>query len=235
MTNLSFKYGDTTISYSLSFAARKTLGIKVYPDKSVKVIAPLDTAIEKVEDKLHSKAAWIIRQQDFFLSFHPLTPPRRFISGETHRYLGKQYRLKVIEGKKESVKLQGGNITVTTKEKNNSSCIENQLKLWYKNKADYHFKQLFDESVPLIASLYKGNPTLKYRWMDKRWGSCSRKGEILLNLELIKANKKSIEYVIFHELCHLMHMNHTSEFYALLEKLSPNWRKIKDELERMMV
>ena len=71
--------------------------------------------------------------------------------------------------------------------------------------------------------------------MDKRWGSCSHNGEILLNLELIKASKKSIEYVMLHELCHLVHMNHSAEFYTLLEKLSPNWRNIKDELERMMV
>ena len=71
--------------------------------------------------------------------------------------------------------------------------------------------------------------------MDKRWGSCSPKGEILLNIELIKAPKKCIEYVIIHELCHLAHLNHSAAFYDLLAKLSPAWKKTKYELEKLMV
>ena len=235
MSEYQITYGKSIISYTLVYSDRLTLGIKVYPDKSVKVTAPMDASLQKIEEKVHSKAAWILKQQDFFLSFHPMTPPRRFISGETHKYLGKQYRLKVKENRIESVKLQGGNINVNVKDKNNSQRIEQLLKQWYKTKADVHFQLLFDECLPLVSTFYRGTPSLKYRWMDKRWGSCSRNGEILLNLELIKASKKSIEYVILHEFCHLVHMNHSAEFYTLLEKLSPDWRKIKDELERMMV
>lgn len=235
MLKEQIKYGNSTIEYSLAFAERKTLGIKVYPDKSVHVIAPTGTSMEKVSEKVHSKAAWVLRQQDFFLSFHPITPPRKFISGETHLYLGKQYRLKLVEAEKESVKLQGGNITVFCKDKDNKTRIEKLLKTWYKSKADQHFIKLFEEMAPLAKSFYKGMPTIKYRWMDKRWGSCSQKGEVLLNNELIKTPKKCIEYVIIHELCHLAHLNHSAAFYELLDKLSPDWRRTKDELEKLMV
>lgn len=228
-------YGNTTIEYKLDFANRKTLAVKVYPDKSVQIIAPLDTNIEVIREKVKSKAAWIIKQQDFFLSFHPLTPARRFISGETHLYLGKQYRLKVIESKEESVKLQAGNIYINTKSKEDKVKIEKQLKKWYKQKAEIHFKKLFEDAIPAIKKSTNLTPSLKYRWMDKRWGSCSKKGEIILNLELIKAPKKCIEYVIIHELCHLVHLNHSTAFYDLLDKTSPNWRKTKNQLEHLMV
>jgi predicted metal-dependent hydrolase len=234
-THNSIKYGTSIIEYSLAFAERKTLGIKVYPDKSVHVIAPTGTSIEKVSEKVHSKAAWILKQQDFFLSFHPITPQRRFISGETHLYLGKQYRLKLVETDKEAVKLQGRNITVYCKDKDHKARIEKQLKAWFKVKADQHFNKLFQELTLLAKPFFNGTPTLKYRWMDKRWGSCSQKGEILLNIALIKAPKKCIEYVIIHELCHLAHLNHSAAFYELLDKLSSDWRRTKDELERLMV
>ncbi len=235
MLKEQIKYGNSIIEYSLTFADRKTLGIKVYPDKSVHVVAPTGTKPEKVSDKVHSKAAWVLRQQDFFLSFHPLTPPRRFISGETHLYLGKQYRLKLIESENESVKLQGGNITIYNKKRENIKHIERLLKSWYKSKAEIYLDKVFQDLVPVIKPFYNGTPLLKFRWMDKRWGSCSPKGEILLNIELIKAPKKCIEYVIIHELCHLAYLNHSKSFYELLDKLAPNWRKTKDELERFMV
>jgi len=82
------QYGTSLIDYSFEYADRKTLGIKVHLDKSVQVIAPLDSTNEEVREKVKSKASWILRQQDFFLSFQPITPARRFVSGETHLYLG---------------------------------------------------------------------------------------------------------------------------------------------------
>jgi predicted metal-dependent hydrolase len=229
------KYGTAVIEYSLEFAERKMLGIKVYPDKSVRVIAPMGASIEKIKEKLMSKAGWIIKQQDFFLTFHPYTPARKYISGETHMYLGKQYRLKIFETDKEKVKLQAGNINVFVKSKADKSKIEKLLKKWYKQKADSHFQKLFEECIPFSKQFYKGEPVLKYRWMDKRWGSCDKKGQIHLNLELIKAPKKCIEYVIIHELCHLAHLNHSTAFYKLLDKHYPDWRTTKDRLEKLMV
>ncbi len=229
------QYGTTIIEYSLEFADRKTLGIKVHPNKKIQVIAPVNSSLAKIEKKLRSKASWILKQQDIFLSFHPLTPARRYVSGETHLYLGKQYRLKLIESEKDSVKLQGGNIEIKTKSKADNKHIENQLKKWYKSKAEIHFNSLFEESIPLSNEFYNGAPTLKYRWMKKRWGSCDKKGCVHLNLELIKASKKSIEYVIIHELCHLTHLNHSKAFYELLEKIHPDWKVTKDRLEKLLV
>lgn len=229
------KYGNSSIHYHLKFCERKTLGIKVHPDKSVYVSAPMDSDMNSIKEKVRTKAAWILRQQDFFLSFHPLTPSRKYVSGETHMYLGKQYRLKLIEDNTESVKLDAGWIRVSLNDKTNKALIKQLLRSWYKSKAEVHFNQLFEEKSHLIDKLTEESPSLKYRWMEKRWGSCDRNGTIHLNLELIKAPKVCIEYVIVHEICHLAHLNHSSAFYELLNKLYPNWRETKDRLEKLMV
>lgn len=229
------QYGNTIIDFDLEFTERKTLGIKVHPDKSVNVLAPQESPIDKIKDKIKKKAPWIVKQQDFFLSFHPLTPARKFVSGETHLYLGRQYRLKLHESSNTSVKLVGGYIHVNTKSTDDKKCIQKLLKLWYKQKAEQHFNLLFKELKPISKGFYKEEPQLTYRWMQKRWGSCDKSGKIHLNLELIKAPKKCIEYVIVHELCHLKYLNHSNAFYGLLEKVYPDWKSTKDKLERLMV
>lgn len=231
----SVSYGTTIIEYDLEFKPRKTLGIKVHPDKSVKVLAPENSSLDKIRDKIKKKSSWILKQQDYFLSFHPLTPARKFVGGETHLYLGRQYRLRLHESKNETVKLFEGRIHVYVKNKADKKTIEGLLKAWYKEKATQHFEDLFDELKPLSNSFYVGEPKLTYRWMSKRWGSCDKNGKIHLNLELIKAPKKCIEYVIVHELCHLKYLNHSTAFFNLLDKVYPDWKKTKDRLERVMV
>jgi predicted metal-dependent hydrolase len=230
----SIKYGTTIIEYNLEYSDRKTLGIKVHPDSRVDVIAPTDSTNNKIKEKVKSKAHWILKQQDYFISFRPLTPPRKFISGETHLYLGKQYRLKVKQSKEESVKLIGGNIIIKTTTKKDKERIEKQLCQWYESKAKKHFKEIFDKWISIYPSNKLKNPSLALKWMKKRWGSCDQKGKIKLNAELIKAPKPCIEYVMVHEICHLTYLNHSKDFYKLLDKHYPHWRKIKTRLEHFM-
>jgi predicted metal-dependent hydrolase len=113
----AIQFGSKQIDFYLEYSNRKTLGITVKPDLSVLVKAPVDTSLEKVEEKLRKKASWIIRQQSFFLTFHPKTPAKKFMGGETHLYLGRQYRLSIVQTKLESVKLKGKFIEVATIDK----------------------------------------------------------------------------------------------------------------------
>ena len=115
--NETIQYGSKIIDFRLEYSARKSLGITVTPDMEVLVKAPTDTTMELVKEKIRKKAPWIIKQQRFFLSFQPKTPQRKYISGETHLYLGRQYRLKILIGVDESVKLKGKFIEVTVNEK----------------------------------------------------------------------------------------------------------------------
>ncbi|MGE0930194.1 M48 family metallopeptidase [Peijinzhouia sedimentorum] len=227
----TLKFGSKVINYELSFQDRKTLGIRVYPNCKVRVIAPFDTTEEKLEAKLREKAPWIIKQQIEFLSYHPLTPPRKYINGETHLYLGRQYKLRVEKAATNSVKLYRGRLIIMRKE---NSSAKNLLSDWYKEKASVYFEETLKNILPRFARYNINQPELQVRNMATRWGSCTPNGKVILNPELIKAPKGSIEYVIIHELCHLIHHNHTRAFYDLQETIMPDWKKWKERLENTL-
>ena len=234
----TIQFGSKQIDFHLEYSNRKSLGITVKPDLSVQVKAPVDTSLEKVKEKLRKKAPWIIRQQSFFLYFHPKTPARKYISGETHHYLGRQYRLKIINyklrTKNEEVKLKGQFLEIYTRDKSN---VKELVEAWYLSMAKDKFhkiaKPLFEKFViqyNLSFIIYH----LSFRNMPTRWGSCTPKGKIILNPELIKAPKGCIEYVIIHELCHLVHHDHTQKFIDLQTKEMKDWEKWKMKLEKLL-
>jgi len=227
----SIQFGSKKIEFLVEYSARKTLGITVTPDIDVLVKAPIDSSIDKIKEKILKKAAWIIKQQSFFLSFQPKTPARRYIGGETHLYLGRQYLLKIESGKKDSVKLKGKFIEVHTSDK---SKVKRLVKEWYLLHAKSKFKEI---AQPLIHNFTKHNvepDSIVFREMPTRWGSCTPKGKIILNPELIKAPKGCIEYVIIHELCHLIYHDHTQTFIDLQTKEMPDWEKWKSKLENLL-
>ncbi len=227
----AIQFGSKQIDFKLEFSNRKSLGISVTPELNVLVKAPKGTTLEKVKEKLRKRAPWIIRQQSFFLSFHPKTPVRKFVGGETHLYLGRQYRLKILIGKTESVKLKGQFIEVTATDKTRTKQLVNE---WYLQNAKLKFHVIAE---PLIHKFkkHKVEPSsIVLREMPTRWGSCTPKGKIILNPELIKAPKGCIEYVIIHELCHLIHHDHTQKFIDLQTKEMKDWEKWKMKLEKLL-
>lgn len=228
----SLQFGSRVIQYALEFSGRKTLGITVDPDMQVLVKAPEGTSMEKIHAVLLKKAAWIIKQQNFFLSFHPKTPLRRYVNGETHLYLGRQYQLKVEEEKYNGIRFSGRYMIASVKQKDK---VKQVVKGWYRERAKMKFAEIAE---PLIKNFerYGVEPaSLFIQEMPTRWGSCTPKGKIILNPELIKAPKGCIEYVIVHELCHLVHHHHTQRFFELQEKEMPDWEKWKERLERLLV
>ena len=225
------QFGSKQIKFRLQYSNRKSLGITVTAGMEVLVKAPADASLEKVKEKLLKKAPWIIRQQSFFLAFHPKTPVRKFIGGETHLYLGRQYRLKIISGKEESVKLKGKFIEVITPDKVRAGKLVNK---WYLQNATAKFQLIAKPCIEKYKK-YKVEPdSIVLREMPTRWGSCTPKGKIILNPELIKAPKGCIEYVIIHELCHLIHRGHTPKFITLQTKEMPDWQKWKNKLEHLL-
>ena len=116
------QFGRQSIPYSLSFSPRKNLKITVFPDRRVDVDAPKQRSPEDVERAVRKRSRWIVRQRMRFEKYHPLPSPRLYVSGETHRYLGKQYRLRVRAGLSPSVKLSGGFLMVHTPHTHHASC-----------------------------------------------------------------------------------------------------------------
>jgi len=227
----SIDFGSKQIKFQIKFAKRKSLGITVTPDVDVLVTAPIGTPLERIKDKIRHRAPWIIKQQGFFLSFHPKSAPKRYVSGESHLYLGRNYRLKILSGKNNRVTYKGRFIEVTSKDK---SKVKSLLRKWYRDKAKEKFAEIAE---PLIQKFkkYQVEPRGLYlQEMTTRWGSCTSRGKIILNPELVKAPKACIEYVIVHELCHLVHPNHTQKFFDLQTKEMKDWEKWKNKLEKLL-
>jgi predicted metal-dependent hydrolase len=231
----SIQFGSELINFRLLYSQRKHLKISVHPDQEVVVEAPVKKELVDVLNIVKKRAPWIIRQKDYFERFKPVLPPKRYISGETHLYMGRQYRLKVIKSSEETVKLVRGYFNVFVDNPCDSEKVKDLLDIWYAE----HAKQIFNRRlVECYASLKnKRIPCpnqLIIRKMQKRWGSCTATRKIVLNVELIKAPVHCIDYVILHELCHLKYPSHNKDFYRLLEIVAPDWKQRKERLELTM-
>ena len=225
-------FGGERIEFRLRRTNRRTLAITVRPDLGVLVAAPRKAALETVLGKVRKRAGWIRRQQRFFGEFLPQTPPRRYVSGETHRYLGRQYRLKVVKAEESSVKLQGRFIWVHAPNKHDRMRVRKLVEAWYLAHAKERFARSVAESAARLGTRLASPPRIQLRRMPKRWGSWTRRGVIYLNPELVKAPGSCIDYVVMHELCHLVHGHHGPAFYALLSRTMPDWEQRKQRLER---
>lgn len=227
----SVQFGSRKITYAIQFSDRRTLGITVTPENNIVVKSPISASREIIKDKVLKKAGWILKQQNFFLSFQPKNKTKRFVGGETHLYLGRQYGLKIIAGAANEVKLRGRFIEVETDDRPRTKQL---MKDWYLKNAREKFNSI---AAPLIEKFKKHGvspSSIILREMPTRWGSCTAKGKIILNPELVKAPKGCIEYVIIHELCHLVHYNHTQKFISLQTKEMPDWEKWKSKLENLL-
>jgi len=228
-------WGARTIDYTLLYGDRKTMEIAVCPDSSVVVKAPFETSKELVKKKLTKRARWIVRQMNYFGQFNPKTPVRSYVSGETHLYLGRQYRLKILQGLENSVRLTRGYFYVTTREAPSTDMTRKLLEAWYLEKGKEQFSKSLDRCWLKLKDHAVARPHVSIRRMQKRWGSLSDKGTMTLNSDLIRAPRECIDYVVTHELCHMICRNHSPEFYTLLESVIPGWEKVKHRLELSMV
>ena len=227
------QYGETTIEYELTYAPRKTLGISVLPDLQVMVKAPEGTLLEAIEAKVLKRAPWILKQQRELERYLPHLPPRQYVSGETHRYLGRQYRLKVVErlnGTADSVKREPNFIHVCVPDKQDTDHVRDLLDEWYHDHARRIFQEQLAACFPKMEHTSIAYPELIVRPMRTRWGSCSIQGRITLNVKLVMVPKSYIDYVLFHELCHLVEPYHNAPYYALLDRVLPDWRERRDRL-----
>lgn len=227
-------YGKTAIDYELMRMDRKSLEIAVHPDKSVVVKAPLNSSTEAIEGKIKKRARWIKRQIAYFNQFDPRTPDRKYVGGESHLYLGRKYRLKIEASEQDKVLLKNGYFCIDATSMGPEH-IKALLDSWYKRRAKMHLSKIFDDCWGDFKKGELDKPTLKLQQMEKRWGSLSSKGQLTLNSNLIQTPKECIEYVVIHELCHLVHHNHGSEFYSLLDRTMPDWMKRKHKLEMALV
>ena len=225
-------FGKREFVVEIQFNKRKSFSITVYPDLRIVAKAPLRFNIKDVRRGLNKKASWISKKINYFEQFQPLPPELQYISGETHYYLGQQYRLKINRGKTRRVKLIDGSFEMELPDPSDREKAKKVMQSWYSSHAKEILTKRFEMLLPSFKRFSVVEPEVRFRRMKRRWGSCSQKGVIMLNTELIKASIPCIDYVIIHELCHLKYLKHDKEFYHLLKKVLPDWKKRKEQLEK---
>ena len=208
----------------------KNLHLGVYPPNGrVRVAAPLAVNDDAIRLAVIGKLGWIKRQKAKF-SGQSRQSEREMVTGETHYFLGRRYRLRVISGK------GAGRIVIRNKSTMElhapaGSTASHRLEILYR----WYREQLRSLLPPVLA---KWQPVLEVsasacgiRRMKTKWGSCTIPARrILVNLELVKKPVKCLEYIIVHELIHLHERHHNDRFIALMDRHLPNWRKIRDHL-----
>jgi predicted metal-dependent hydrolase len=229
------RYGEHDLCFTILRRQRTTLEIAVEPDATIVVAAPIEAPLDAIAEKVRKRAAWIRRQQRYFTQFMPRTPERRFEPGETHLYLGRQYRLKVEPHIQAGVKLVRGFIIVQSHRPRRPDATRLLVETWYRQRAAVKFAERLELSLARFADPQRFRPnTLTIRQLRHRWGSMSPNGRLMLNLQLIQAPTDAIDYVITHELCHVTEPHHRRAFFELLGMVMPDWQRRKERLERCM-
>lgn len=229
------RYGEREFRYHLCYLPeQKTPSIKihVHPNGMVQVDAPKTAQMTDIKAAVQRRARWILKHLDEIAERHRHLLPRQWVSGESMLYLGRRYVLKIIEDnrlQKDSCKLIAGQLRVEGRNLN-AQRIQKITRQWYRERA----LDVFQKRMTLIVEVLpwtKDIPDWRLVDMQTQWGSCSPKGVVLLNPNLIKATTRAIDYVILHELCHLEEHNHSQRFYGLLDRYMPDWQSVKEQLD----
>ncbi|QUH18952.1 M48 family metallopeptidase [Alkaliphilus sp. B6464] len=236
MEKHEISYGGKVIEFELNRKNVKNVNLNVKPDMAIMISANENVPIDFIKNFVKNNAPWILKNIKHFEETQPYENLKEYVSGETFKYLGKQYRLKVFESEKEEVKYFRGFIHLYVKDKTNYERKEKLVEAWFRQRAEIIFNESLDKVYSLVQKHNISKPNVMIKIMKARWGSCIKeKNIILLNYELIKAPKYCIDYVVLHELIHFIEGNHSKDFYSLMTVLMPDWRDRKEILDEEVV
>jgi predicted metal-dependent hydrolase len=232
---LSALWGGETLQFSVFRAPRTTLRITIAPDGAISVHAPEKATDAEVVARVARRGAWITRQLRQFNQWRPRTPARQYISGETHLYLGRQYRLLVADSEVPDVRIDGDRLVLAIRSGSSFTYRRTVLQHWYNLQSHRILPDRFDAIAPPFLRLGIAKPRLIIRAMVRRWGSYTPAGNLVLNRELVRASPHLIDYVIAHELAHALYPDHGEDWRNLLTRTMPDWRGRKAELEQQLL
>ncbi len=222
------------IEFIVRYSSRRSHGISISPGEGVVARVPFRTSRKAIEHMIRDKSAWIRK----ILGKHKLLiriDSESFIDGAKILYRGKMHILKLIWSERSYIRnTENNTIEIGTKGCIDQQLIKSMLEVWYKTVAQKILPHMFSEILRKYESFGFSPSGFTVRRMKKRWGSCSAGGKIALSYDLIRLDDVFAEYVMLHELCHLKHHNHGHGFYRLLEKVFPDWERIREELKKVI-
>ena len=228
----SIKYGDEILEYTLIRKKKKHLSITIKPDATLVVSAPIGASLKDIENRLYKKLKWIWSKLDKVRADIIVLRQKEYISGESFLYLGKNYKLKVINDdstKSMNLKLHRGALEI--KVPKGKEIIEKDIKSiiekWYKEQAT----KKIEERVKLYIQKTSLQPSIiRVKELKSSWGLCTSRRNITLNWRIIMAPLSVLDYVVIHEMCHLRHHNHGKEFWGLVGVYMPDYKARKEWL-----
>lgn len=232
------QYGNRKINFEIKRGNRKkTVAIHVNSTATVTVLSPRYLDEEKIRSFVQKKAHWIIEKQEIMKKNRDSNSVKEFVSGESFPYLGKYYRLKVMKSfteTEEKCKLVNGRFLVEVNGKLDSegdrTAVKKALIDWYLEHAEDKIKERASRFARLIG---KWPASIKIKNQEKRWGSCSRTRIVRFNWKIIMAPISVMDYVIVHELCHLIHPHHSPHFWQKVQSIIPDYKKRRDWLKQL--
>lgn len=227
------KLGDTEINYRIIISNRKTISLIIDPEKGLLVRAPERVTYRQIEQIVREKSNWIIRKQEEIKRIRSEVE-KEFVAGEKLPFQGQLYELEVIEIDKirdVSVTLKDGKFQIKApsnlKGDNRREEIKRRLVEWYKKEARTKYKERVEHYRKKLGVSYN---KIFIRDQKTRWGSCSSKGNLNFNWRLIMAPLSIMDYIVVHELVHLIHPNHSRDFWKLVESVIPDYKEKKQWL-----
>ncbi|MFA4828158.1 MAG: SprT family zinc-dependent metalloprotease [Thermodesulfovibrionales bacterium] len=229
-------YGNKKIKFNIKRGRRKkTVALQIQPNSTVVVLSPYFLDKGKIKEIVQKRARWIIQKQEKIKKLNAEMPKKEFVSGESFPYIGREYRLKVKKSKDEKsrpCKLMSSRFYIEVNNKfsgrSASKIVKEKIVEWYIERA----KEKIPERVKMYYGLTGRKPKkIIIKNQGKRWGSCSHSGVLRFNWKVIIAPISVLDYVIVHELCHLIHQNHSHDFWHKVGSIIPDYKKKREWLK----
>jgi predicted metal-dependent hydrolase len=200
-------------------------------DDTVKVTVPKNLSDQRIEELIKNRTVWI--RQKLKIQTETIRPKdKEYVNGETFSYLGRNYRLKCLSGGSGEAKLTNGYLTVwLAKDASGAAsggCVRQSLQQWYQSRA---LEKLKEKTKRYSAILGVSPQSVGVKEYKARWGSCSSSGDVTYNWRIIMAPHHIVDYIVVHELCHLLEHNHGPKYWKHVQNVVPNYKECREWLK----
>jgi predicted metal-dependent hydrolase len=216
------------IEYLVERKKVKNLKLIIKADLSLRVVSPYNLTYKEINSFVNKKVNWISNKLEHFRTLNKL-PGQEYKTGNVISFFDRKFTLEVIASPEQVIKISGDRMIIKVIN-TDEEIIEDIIDGWYRIHSKYYFNQIIENCLPKFEKYGIKKPLFSVRKMKRSWGSCSKsKNKIILNSKLAGKSMKYIEFIVMHELCHLIHPNHSKNFYGLLTLLFPEWKERKKE------
>ena len=227
---MQIQYNSKTIEFQVEYRDRKTFEIRIIPPDKIRVRVPKRATEEEILKIVESKGQWINQKLFELKDFDYRKVTKEYVNGESFMYMGRNYSLQIVENsniKKPHVKLYQGKFYIETNTRD-QDILRQTMENWYREKTLEKVIERVEYFKPYINRVPR---SIRVKEQKKRWGSCNYKGDLMFNWRISMAPSDVLAYIVLHEMCHLIHFNHSRDFWNLLESIMPDYRDKKEWLK----